>query len=144
MRRPGARLRAALLLLFVPPVVLPPVAAADPRGWSFVRSVGGLRVGEPVWREGQWRLPVHANVAGIERFTERPTLQDAHLACTAVLVAIERQAIYLTFDTAVVRASARARCPPALLGRPRPGPYTVFYRGPDEAPVRLRTVRIDR
>jgi len=117
-------------------------ARADPQGWSFIRSVGGLRVGEPIRVNGLWRLPVRANVAGIETFTNRPTLQNPFLKCSAVSAVIEGHGIFLTIETAVQRSGGSARCAPALLGHAPPGSYTVFYRSPDEPTVRLREVRI--
>jgi hypothetical protein len=107
-----------------------------------MRSVGGLRVGEPVRVNGLWRLPVRSNVAGIETFTNRPTLQNPFLKCSAVSAMIEGRSIYLTIETAVKRSGGSARCAPALLGHVPPGSYTVFYRSPDEPTVRLREVRI--
>jgi hypothetical protein len=115
---------------------------ADPQPWAFVHAVGGLRVGEPARSNGVWRLPVRANVSGIESFTNRPTLQNARLKCAAVLASVESHGIFITLDTTEQRSGGSARCRPAVLGHPPYGRYTVYYRSPEAAPVTLRTVEI--
>jgi hypothetical protein len=139
MMRPA---RAPFALLALCALLGVGAARADPQGWSFIRSVGGLRVREPVRVNGLWRLPVRANVAGIESFTNRPTAQNPLLKCSSVLATIEGRGIYLTVDTAVQRSGGSARCAAAFLGHAPPGTYTVFYRSPEEPTIRLREVRI--
>lgn len=117
---------------------------ANPIDWGTVRAMGGIRVGDPVQTSAGWRLPVHANVAGIETITQRPTLQNAQLKCAAVTALIEGHSIYLTIETTVQSLGGSARCRTAALGHPAPGSYRVYYRSPTSPPVSLREVRISR
>ena len=56
-------------------------ALGQARDWAFLQSVGGLALGVPVERNGVWRLPIRANVSGLEAVTTRPTAVHPTLAC---------------------------------------------------------------
>lgn len=113
---------------------------AHSQNWSFVQSVGGILVEAPLRDERGWVLPVRANVAGIEEFSNKPTMVNSALHCVSTKASIEENNIYLTVRTFVVSSGTDSRCPPAVLGKVVPGTYKVFYRGPGEAPVPLSQV----
>ena len=120
----------------------PIVAAATPQPWTFVVSVGGMTVGDPVQANGAWTLPVQADVSGLETFTSKPTALNSALVCSSVVAKIIDKSIYLTIHSDWVGATKGARCPAAQLGIIPSGAYKVFYKGPQDVPVLLRSVNV--
>lgn len=47
-------------------------AAAEPRDWAFIQSVGGIALGTPYRGAPGVMLPVRVNVSGTERITTEP------------------------------------------------------------------------
>jgi hypothetical protein len=132
-----------LLSLFVGLVlVAPTVAAPTSKSWAFVMSVGGIIVGDPVRENGAWSLPIQADVSGLETYTSKPTVLNSGLACTTVAAKIIDSGIYLTIYSDLPGVSKNARCPAAQLGVVTPGEYRVFYKGPQDAPVLLRSIHV--
>jgi hypothetical protein len=121
---------------------VPSVRAATPQPFMFVVSVGGISVGDPVRAKGVWTLPVQADVSGLETFTSKPTILNSALVCSSVAAKITGNSIYLTIRSNLAGANKSARCPPALLGVIPSGSYKVFYQGPQEAPVFLRSIDV--
>jgi hypothetical protein len=116
--------------------------AANPQPFMFVVSVGGITVGDPVQTNGVWTMPVQADVSGLESFTSKPTILNSSLVCSSVAAKIIGNSIYLTIRSEIAGANKSARCPAASLGIIPSGSYKVFYQGPHEAPVPLRSVHI--
>jgi len=116
--------------------------AATPQPWAFVVSVGGITVGDPAQAKGVWTLPVQADVSGLETFTSKPTVLNSALVCSSVVAKTMDNSIYLTIHTDLADANKSARCPAAALGSIPSGPYRVFYKGPRDAPVLLRSVQV--
>jgi len=117
-------------------------ALAEPRSWSFVQSVGGIAVDQPIQKDGAWLLPVISDVSGLQAITVKPSQLNSGLACQAVESTVEGASIFIVIATTIAGSGRTAQCPPAALGSPAPGIYSVFYRGPNGAPVLLREVRI--
>lgn len=120
----------------------PSAGAATPQPWTFVVSVGGITVGDPVQANGAWTLPVQADVSGLETFTSKPTALNSALVCSSVVAKIIDNHIYLTIHSDLAGAIKSARCPAAQLGIIPSGAYKVFYKGPQDAPVLLRSVHV--
>jgi hypothetical protein len=120
----------------------PSVAIAVPESWAFVLSVGGITVGEPVQADGVWTLPVQADVSGLAASTSKPTTLNSALVCSSVVAKIIDDAIYLTINTDLPGAAKSARCPAARLGVVKSGTYSILYKGPQDAPVLLRSVHV--
>jgi hypothetical protein len=121
---------------------IPSIAAATAQSWAFVISVGGILIGDAVKTNGSWTLPVRADVSGLESFTTKPTVMNSAMVCSGVVVKIIRSDIYLTIHTDLAGVGKPAQCPAAQLGVLPAGAYTVFYQGPEGAPVRLRSVQV--
>ena len=120
--------------VFLAAICLTALAAqAEPQGWGFTQAVGGISIGTPAQNEGQWLLPISSNVSGLEQVTTKPTTINSALGCSLTHAVIESNKIYLTIVTALTKKSATAKCPDAKLGALKPGKYSVFYRGPNEA-----------
>jgi hypothetical protein len=121
---------------------IPSIAAATAQSWSFVVSVGGIVIGDAVKANGSWTLPVRADVSGLESFTSKPTVMNSAMVCSGVVAKIVRSDIYLTIHTDPAGVGKNAQCPAVKLGVLPAGAYTVFYQGPEGAPVRLRSVQV--
>ena len=63
---------------------------------------------------------------------------DDKITLDQVETAIEGSAIYLTVVTAIAGSGRSAECPSVILGNLASGTYAIFYRSPNEQPVRLR------
>lgn len=113
----------------------------EPRSWAFVQAVGGISIGEPIRNDSAWLLPVRGDVSGTQGISTKPSQVNSGLTCYAVEANIEGSAIFVVMSTTVA-GSRSAKCPPAVLGHPADGVYSVFYRAPNEAPIFLRDVRI--
>jgi hypothetical protein len=123
-------------------ICAPSVSFATPQSWAFVVSVGGITVGNPVRADGVWTLPVQADVSGLATFTSKPTALNSSLVCSSVAATIAGNSIYLTLNSDLPGSTKNARCPDARLGAIMSGTYSVFYKGPLDAPVLLRSVHI--
>ena len=121
---------------------VPSIAVATAQSWAFVVSVGGILIGDAVKANGSWTLPVRADVSGLESFTSKPTVMNSAMVCSGVVAKIVGSDIYLTIHTDLAGVGKRAQCPAAKLGVLPAGAYTVFYQGPEGAPVQLRSVQV--
>ncbi len=120
---------------------------AGPEDWSFVQSVGGIAVDAPTLHQWGWVWPVRADVSGLQGIATKPTTLNPALVCIRTDMGVQGRNIYLTVVTAppgstpdLLNPKPSSRCPPVLLGEMLPGKYSVFYRGPNEAPVPLGEV----
>ena len=120
----------------------PTVAATTLQSWAFVVSVGGIIIGDPVRANGVWSLPVQADVSGLKTFTSKPAVLNSALVCSSVAAKVIDNGIYLTIYSDLPGIGKNARCPAAQLGAVAPGEYRVFYKGPQDAPVLLRSVHV--
>ena len=59
---------------------------SEPRGWDFVQSVGGIRVGEPYKLYGMTWVPILVDVSGRQTITIQPTNSNTGLACVQIVV----------------------------------------------------------
>jgi hypothetical protein len=121
---------------------VPCVAGAAAESWEFVVSVGGLIVADPLLVNGEWTLPIQADVSGLKTISATPKALNSALTCRKVAAEVMGRNIYITILTDVANAGAIARCPAASLGAPSPGPYSVYYRSPNGALTPLREIRI--
>jgi hypothetical protein len=115
---------------------------AETRTWSFVQSVGGLSIAEPVRVTAGWSLPINANVSGHESVTQAPTTLNSALVCESTSAVVEEGSIYIAISTGLARGQHKVMCPPALLGHIAAGAYRVFYRGPGHQPVLVGKIQI--
>jgi hypothetical protein len=117
-------------------------AFAQQQGWSFVQSVGGIKLEAPKKVAGAWALPVSVNVSGLKATALQPTVLNSGLACEATHAVVEGTSIYIGIVTGIAGPGKSAACPSAKLGTLAPGQYTVFYRGASEGPVHVGEVAI--
>ncbi|WP_028104305.1 hypothetical protein [Pseudoduganella violaceinigra] len=123
-------------------VLAPRSAIAEDRDWAFIQSVGGLAAGAPVLTQDGVVLPIRADVSGLQSITTKPTILNSAEICQSVRSTVAENSIYLTIATGFARRNRSSQCPAAILGKVRPGRYTLFYRGPDGAALRLSEIVI--
>lgn len=114
-----------------------------PQPWSFVQSVGGIKVGSAVRRNGGWILPMEADVSGLKAVTRMPSALNSGLSCRETSAVVRDTAIFIAVVTGAAGTGKRATCPPAELGSIPPGTYSVFYGEPGAEAVLLREISIE-
>lgn len=138
-----SRCRPFLYLAIAPIAACSNIAATvtdESRSWAFVQSVGGITVDKAVRSDsGGWDLPINADVSGTRTITTKPTSINSGLACRTS-AKVEGSSIYITVSTGVIAVLKGPECPSVHLEGIPSGKYTVYYRGPDEAPVKLYIV----
>ena len=110
----------ALILLAVPGAV-----SAKSLEWSDVQHNGGLTIGTPYLKAGQWYLPVDADIGKL----------NSAWVCDGFKTRQARSTLQLTLNTAVsglFTAAKSSKCAPIALGNLKPGSYYVVYRSPSE------------
>jgi hypothetical protein len=117
-------------------------ALVEERDWSFVKAVGGMSIGTPREENGEWLLPVEADVSGLRTVTVKPTTLNSALACKEVRSSVNNNVIHLSLITALAAKGHSSTCPAAKLGTIAPGRYVVFYGGRKDKVVRLGEVNI--
>ena len=129
-----------VVLMGCAPVVS--TVTSEARNWAFVQSVGGILIDPPIRNDsGGWDLPVNADVSGTRTITAKPTAVNSGLACHTS-VAVEGRSIYVTVSTEVIAVLKRPECRSVHLEGIQPGKYMVYYRGPNEQPVKLTFVEL--
>ena len=120
--------------------------AAVSRDWQFVESVGGLRLGTPS-RDGKGHvlLPVRCDVSGTQTISVRPTAMNSSLVCDTPYIRVRNSTVFLTIRVSAAGSrKADSRCPPADLGEPAAGLYSVVYLSPDGSQHPLGSIHIPR
>ena len=95
--------------------------------WAFVTSVGGLELGVPVLEKNRWKLPIRADVSGLQSITVEPTLRNSGLVCEKTKAYVQGRKIVILIVTTIPHGDANPVCTAADLGAIRPGQYEVFY-----------------
>jgi hypothetical protein len=60
---------------------------AKPLTWEYIQAVGGVRLGDPYFKEGTRWVPLIIDLSGTQTITVVPTLSNTGLICSAVTVA---------------------------------------------------------
>jgi hypothetical protein len=99
------------------------------RSWEYVQQTGGIRIGQPVEREGKLTLPVDYDASGTAGITVRPTVTDSGQAVRRVAIRRGKgDQLILTVVTQVVEETSNAgRLHHADLSHIAAGTYDVFY-----------------
>lgn len=56
---------------------------ATPMNWAFIQSVGGIRLGDPYFKDSMRWVPIFVDVSGAQTITVTPTLRNTGLVCSA-------------------------------------------------------------
>ena len=126
------------------------LASPVDRGVEQVRELeffdvrGGLAVGPPYEKHGDWWLPVRCDASGFKRITGEPRVQTEKMAWARNVVSVEGSSIFLTVHTALLeRPYLTPDCEPAKLPEMTPGLYQVFYLNPDGTAIFLADTMVE-
>ncbi len=115
------------------------------RDWSFVQSIGGIAMGQPLRQGVGWSLPLRCDVSGRTTISWPPTMIHSGLAYAGITVEIVGADIYITLNTRVVDSGKPTTdCSIIALGNIPAGNYTVYYRSPDKSAVVLGAIRVSK
>jgi hypothetical protein len=68
---------------------------------------------------------------------------NSGLVCRKTAATIKPNAIYIAVVTAAAGViEGSSTCPSAVLGKPRVGKYTVYYRSQNDTPIEIGSVSI--
>lgn len=102
---------------------------SDARDWDFVQRTGGIRISEPIQKEGKTLLPVEYDVSGLSAVTRKPTLMNSGLMVRKIEAKREQSRIIIHVVTQVVEKGKHAGpVHYADLNDPPPGKYQVCYQ----------------
>jgi len=104
----------------------------EERDWEFIQSVGGIEIGEPMFINDNWQLPIKCNVSGLKAITVKPTTLNSGLVWADTEVRFKDTEIHISIETALTGMSSKtASCGPAELGKLKSGVYIIKYLSPD-------------
>ena len=115
----------------------------DARDWTFIQQTGGIRIAQPVLREGTLQLPVEYDVSGLTRVTQTPTLINSALVVKEVKLTRTGSQLVLRVVTQGIESDPQIghwhyvdlRNVPA-------GRYQVYYETAGDATKQLGTIEI--
>jgi len=99
------------------------------RSWNFVQETGGIRISEPVEREGKLVLPVEYDPTGVGGVTQRPTRLNSGLVVRKIQSTRsgDNQIVIRIVTQVAEQDSDPGRIHYADLEDFPAGPYTVYY-----------------
>lgn len=117
---------------------------SNARSWSYIQQTGGIRISEPVEREGRPMLPVEYDATGITGVTTRPTRTNSGLVVRKVRTdKTDGGVIVIRIVTQVAeRNSDTGRFHYADLGDFSAGAYRVYYEDAGDPEKFLGTIRV--
>jgi hypothetical protein len=111
--------------------------------WSYILSVGGLKIGKPYFEKDNWYLEVKCDVSGLREISAKPTAINSFHVCRDIKVEIQGENIQLTVITSFPDDVHRsALCNDAKLGKIPDGEYKVYYIYPAEEQVLIGNINI--
>ena len=117
---------AVLLALFVFSCSMSVDKKSD---WSFITSVGGIKVDDPVRAKDGWYIPVQCDVSGLTEITHEPTTLNSALKCTRVSYSTNSDSIFITVHHgAVSLKDGSSQCNGVHIGELEEGQYRVYYK----------------
>lgn len=124
-------------------LLLPLAALARSETWNSIKSTGGIAIGAPFHSTDGWLLGVRAKLSKLAS-PANPAAPDGGLSCVQTAAQVEAGNIYLTIISGEARGPIGAVCPAARLGEIETGSYKVYYRAPNEPPVLLKEIQLER
>ena len=99
------------------------------RDWTFIQSVGGIKIEKPLETEDGFYLPVVCNVSGQDSVTVKPKGPNSALFCLKTKTTVEENKVFLTVVTGYAlfdKLDTKSRA--VRIGKLKSGNYTVFYK----------------
>jgi hypothetical protein len=133
-----------LVLALASSLVVLPARASDTRDWDYIKRTGGLRIAEPVTRDGKLFLPVEYDASGTKGAVEPPEITNTGLAVRKVDVR-QKKVKYLVVRIITEPAGKGRETERMHYGRLpdlSPGTYEVYYETPGDPEKYLGNVEI--
>jgi len=99
------------------------------RDWTFIQTVGGIKIEKPLETEDGFYLPIICNVSGQDSVTVKPKGINSALFCLKTKTTIKENIIYLTVITGyALFEKPDSKCKAVRIGKLKSGNYKVFYK----------------
>jgi len=116
----------------------------ETRDWSFIQSVGGISIGQPVSTQDGWYLPVYCDVSGLKKTTIKPTQLNSALVCRKALTSRDNQTILISVQTGVVGDGPEtSSCRAVNIGNLGKGRYSIKYKDPNGTTHEVGSIEIE-
>lgn len=114
------------------------------RDWTFIQTVGGIKIEKPLETEDGFYLPVICNVSGQDSVTVKPTGMNSALFCLKTKTTIKENKIYLTVITGyALFEKLDCKCKAVRIGKLKTGNYKVFYQDNESGENEIGKFTID-
>jgi len=114
------------------------------RDWTFIQTVGGIKIEKPLETEDGFYLPVICNVSGQDSVTVKPTGMNSALFCLKTKTIINDNKIYLTVITGyALFEKLDCKCKAVRIGKLKIGNYKVFYQDKESNEHQIGEFTID-
>jgi hypothetical protein len=103
----------------------------EQKDWSFIQSVGGLRISNPIYTDTGLILPIFCDVSGLYKFTIQPTIMHSALVFASVNAKVKKDEINIIINTTLAAHDTEkqtTRCQPIHLNSLQNGSYKVYYK----------------
>ncbi len=112
--------------------------------WEFIQKSGGIRVAQPVVRDGERLLPVTYDISGLSEVTRKPTSINSGLVVSKVEAVHVRDVIVIRVIRQVADKAKQAGPDHfAKITQIESGTYAVFYGNAGNEETYLGEVRIE-
>lgn len=116
---------------------------SDSRDWDFVQKTGGIKISNPIKKDGKNVLPVEYDVSGLTAVTKKPTLLNSGLTVRKIELKRDGAQIIIRVVTQVAEKGTHAGpVHYAELDDLPPGKYHVFYETAGDAAKNLGEIEI--
>ena len=114
------------------------------KDWSFIQTVGGIKIEKPLETEDGFYLPVICNVSGRDSVTVKPKGINSALFCLKTKTLINGNKIYLTVITGYsLFEKLDFKCKAVKIEKLKPGNYKVFYKDKESSEHQIGEFSID-
>jgi len=97
--------------------------------WSFIQSVGGIKIEKPLETEDGYYLPVTCNVSGWDSITIKPTVVNSAIFCIKTKATVDENKIYLTVIKGIsIFGGNDSKSKSVRIGSLKKGNYKVYYK----------------
>lgn len=114
------------------------------RDWTFIQSVGGIKIEKPIETEDGFYLPVICNVSGQDSVTVKPKGPNSALFCLKTETTVEENNIYITVITGyALFQKLDCKCKAVSIEKLKSGNYKVFYKDKESSEHKIGEFSID-
>ena len=117
-------------------------ATSQERSWSFIQSIGGIKIGQAYKDNDTYYLPIQVDVSGLQEITTKPTMLNSALMCSRTGHLIKDNEIHISIFTALINDTASKNCKAVPLINVKEGVYAVYYSTSIDGMHQLGTISI--